>query len=310
MSTLDEYLVRLRRQLQASPEETEEILREVRSHLELAMQDTVSAGADEATRLARAVERFGAAEHVGRALRQVHGRATWEEAVLAALPLLLLGALVAIPQVPGWIAPLILGAATVLGWRRGWPLWWWAWLGWLPLAIPGAPEDLLWGAVAYIVILVLVSRRDWLEATLAVYPLPTAWAFHRVILTSVEVRSVGWSPAVLSGLGVGAAVVWAGLLVRTLRTPSGATRIARVLEGQIVILLLHILTIVAARLWPTYPVPYPFTLRYFLLVTLPYALFKGMPLLLFFVLTSLPGILALAKARARSRPPSQPATGG
>jgi hypothetical protein len=310
MSTLDDYLDRLGRELQASPEEAEEVLREVRSHLELAVCDMERNGTDGAACLGRALERFGAAERIGRELRQVHGRATWQEAGLAALSLLLFGMLPSLPRVPAWVAPLALAAATALAWRARWPLWWWAWLGWLPFAVPGAPGDLLWGSVAYVVILLLVSRRDWLEATLAIYPLPTAWAFHRVALASNEVQHVGWGATVLGLLGLGMALVWAALLARTLRTPSGTARIGRVLEGQVVVFLLNGLTVVVARLWPTYPDPYPFTWRHFLFFTLPYALFNGLPFLLFFALTSLPAVLALVQARARRRPPSRPVWGG
>jgi len=310
MSALDDYLDRLGHELQASPEEATEVLREVRSHLELAIQDMEQNGGDEVTCLGQALERFGAAEHIGRELRQVHGRTTWQEAGLAVLPLLLFGWLLPMHQMPVWIAPSILAVATALAWLAGWPLWWWAWLGWLPLVIPGAPGGLLWGAVAYVVILLLVSRRDWLEATLAIYPLPTAWAFHHVVLASNEVRNVGWGMAILSLLSLGMSFVWAVLLVRTLRTPYGKARIGRVLGGQVIIFLLNGFTVVVARLWPTYPYPYPFTLRHFLFFTLPYAFFSGLPFLLFFALTSMPAILALLQMRARRRPPSRPVWGG
>jgi hypothetical protein len=232
----------------------------------------------------------------------VHGRAIWAEAGLGALPILLFGTGIAALQLPAWLGPLALAVAMAAAWRAGWPLWWWAWLGWLPHVIPGVPGDLLWIAVAYAVILLLVSRRDWLEATLAIYPLPTAWAFHRLVLASDEVRSVGWSAAALGLLGLGMAVSWALLLIRTLRTPSGTARIWKVLEGQAVVFLLNGLTAIVARLWPTHPYPYPFTWRYFLSVTVPCVTFKGLPFVLFFVLTSLPAVLALVQTRARRRP--------
>ena len=309
MAALDEYLERLGRELQASPEETAEVLREVRSHVELAICEMERKGGNQAACLDVALARFGAAEQIGRQLRQVHGRSTWEEAGMAALPLLLFGWLFSWPWVPVWVAPITLAAATALAWRAGWPLWWWAWLGWLPCVIPGAPGSLLWGAVAYAVILLLVTRRDWLEATLAIYPLPTAWAFRHAVLASNEVGDVGWSAAALSLLSLGMAVIWAALLLRTLRTPSGVARMGRVLEGQAIVFLLNGLTITVARLWPTYPYPYPFTWRHFLIFTLPYAFYKGLPFLLFFALTSLPAVLAFMQARVRRQPPSRPVVG-
>ncbi len=308
MSALDDYLERLGAQLQAAPEETAEVLREIRSHLESSARDIGRNGDDQGLCLARALERFGAAEHIGRQLRQVHGRATWQEIGLAALPLLLLGWLPHAVRLPAWAAPLVLAIAAAAAWRLHWPLWWWAWLGWLPLAVPGAPHDLAWGAVAYGLILLLVLRRDWLEATLAIYPLPTAWAFFRVVLTSFEVRHVGWGTPALSLLGFGMTLVWVALLARTLYTPSGMARIARALEGQAIIVLLNGLIVTAARLWPTYPYAYPFTWHYFLTVTIPYAVYHGLPFLLFFMLTALPAILAwLGRIRARRQPPTRTA---
>jgi hypothetical protein len=309
MTALDNYLGRLGRELQASPEETTEVLREIRSHLELAVRDVGRNGRDEAVCLTRVLERFGAAEHIGRGLRRVHGRATWQEIGMAALPLLLFGWLPTVLEMPAWLTPLLLAAATLLGWHARWPLWWWAWMGWIPFAIPYAPNDLLWVGIVYIVILLLVSRRDWLETTLAIYPLPTAWAFYHVVLATTEVRQVDWGTTVLNLIGLGMALVWAALLVRMLRKPSKMARIAKVLEGQGIIFLLNCLIVVVARLWPTYPFPYPYTWRYFLFPTLPYAIYHGLPFLMFFVLTSLPAILALVQMTVRRRPPSRPVRG-
>ena len=312
MSTLDDrliadYLDQLRGELKASEDEEREILREVRSHLLLATRDM---GQD------RALECFGTAQHIGQELRQVHGRATWGEALLAALPLLALGLLVTLPQAPEWLALLLIAlpiacTATWIWWRRAhWPLWGWVWLGCIPLVVPHAPSNPLWGGLAYLVILLLVRNRNWLEATLALYPLPTVWAFQRTVLISREVQAVPWNPAAVSTLALGMTVVWTVLLARTLRTPSGQRRIARALESQGSVFLLNTLTVATARLWPTYPSPYPFTVNYFFLATLPYAVFHGLQYVLFTVLTALPAILALAQTYAQRRPPSRPIWSG
>jgi hypothetical protein len=233
---------------------------------------------------------------------------------LAVLPLFLFGWLVTVLPTPTWAVPLILAVMAGLALRVYWPLWWWAWLGWLPMAvpsiIPGAPYGLLWGAIAYAVIMVLVTRRDWLEATLATYPLPTVWAFQRVVLVSSIMRDVGWSQMTHRLLSLIMVAVWTALLIRTLRTPSKLPRIKRVLQGQVIIFLFNGLTLVVARLWPTHPFPYSFTLRNFLLGSLPFSILNGLPFLLFFVLTSLPAIFALVQIRTRRRPPSRPVFGG
>ena len=318
MPTLDDrlierYLDQLRRELQVSPEQEAEILREVRSHLLLAARDLAGRPAEAP---ALALERFGSAQEIGQGLRQVHGRATWREALLAALPLLLLGGAASLPQAPAWLAVVLVAgpvaclAAWVWAGKGHWPLWGWAWLGGLPLAVPHAPLNPLWGALAYLVVLLLVRNRNWLEATLALYPLPTVWAFQRTVLVSPELRLVGWGPAVTTLLGLWMAALWKGLLIRLLRTPSGRRRIARALEHQGLIFLLNALTVVVARLWPSYPAPYPFSWSYLFLVTLPYGLYHGLPYLLFGVLTALPAISALMQPPGRRGPPSRPVLSG
>jgi hypothetical protein len=85
---------------------------------------------------------------------------------------------------------------------------------------------------------------------------------------------------------------------------------ARALESQGILFLLNTLTIAAARLWPTYPSPYAFTPKLFVLGTLPYALYHGLPYLLFSVLTALPAISALVQTQTQRRPPSRPVWSG
>jgi hypothetical protein len=101
-----------------------------------------------------------------------------------------------------------------------------------------------------------------------------------------------------------------GLLVRLLRTQSGRKRIVAALEHQGILFLLNILVVIVARLWPTHPSPYPFSLQYFVLATLPYSLYHGLPYLMFTVLTSLPAISALVQSQTRRGPPSRPVLSG
>ena len=176
--------------------------------------------------------------------------------------------------------------------------------------MPNAPPNPLWGALAYLVVLLLVRNRNWLEATLALYPLPTVWAFYRTVLVSRDVLSAGWSTTAFALVGLGMAVAWSALLTRTLRTPSGRPRIANALEHQAIIFCLNTLTVVVARLWPTNAFPYPYTVDYFFQGTVPYALYHGLPYLLFTLLTSLPAITALVRSYTQQHPPSRPLVSG
>ena len=306
---LDAYLEDLRHEIQASPEEEQEILDEIRCHLWHAARDRSS---EDTAVTTSDLERFGDARSIGEELRQVHGRAKWREIAWAGLPLLLLTTASAL-SLGEWI-PLVMIAGPVAGlagWtlyrQSHWPTWGWAWLGCLPLVIPSAPPSPLWGALAYLVILLILRNRDWMDGTLALYPLPTFWAFHRTVLLSNELQAVPWSTAHRLALSACVAAGWMILLARTLRTPSSQRRIVRALEGQIALFCLSVATIIAARLWPSYPSPYPFSLQYMAMVTLPYGLFNGLPYLLFMMLTSLPALSALVRDRIkRQQPPSQP----
>jgi hypothetical protein len=159
-------------------------------------------------------------------------------------------------------------------------------------------------------ILILLVYRDWLKATLALYPLSTLWAFQRGVLASQEVEAVSWGTPAILGLSMAMAIFWAVLLVRTLRTPSGRTRIARSLQAQATLFALNVLTVIVARLWPSYPYPFALDPRTIVLFTVPYALLHGLPYLLFTALTCLPAISALLKDTVRRQPPSRPVPSG
>ena len=287
MTAIDDYLDRPRHELQSSPEETEEVLREVRSHLELAALETGRGRGQEASSVAQAIDRFGGVQQIGGDLRQVHGRATLVEAGLAALPMLLFSVLLALPlpapQSHYWIGALLL-AATALAWRAlarvvvGL-----AGVGALCRAHGAGRPGLGRGAVhsAH-----AAGRPPGLAGGYVGHaPVATVWAFRHLVLLSAEVRNVNWSATAVSGLLLAMAIVWCVLLFRMLRVPPGVGRAVRVLEGQGIIVALNGLVIVAARLWPTYPFPYAFSVSYFLSVTVPYAMFHGLPFLLFLSLT-------------------------
>ena len=89
MSDVDCVLARIRTQLKLDSETEQEILAEIRSHLEEAVAQAQAEGLDEAQALARASARFGVEEEVGRDLQATHaGWGTADAVVAAALPVL------------------------------------------------------------------------------------------------------------------------------------------------------------------------------------------------------------------------------
>jgi hypothetical protein len=89
MSDIEGVLARIRTQLKLDSETEQEILAEIRSHLEEAVAQARAEGLDEAEALSRASAHLGVEEEVGRRLQATHaGWGTADAVVAAALPVL------------------------------------------------------------------------------------------------------------------------------------------------------------------------------------------------------------------------------
>ena len=89
MSGIDELLEGIRAQMTLDGETEQEILSELRDHLEAAVDQAREEGLTETEALARAASRFGLQEQVGEELQAAHvGRGTADAVIAAALPVL------------------------------------------------------------------------------------------------------------------------------------------------------------------------------------------------------------------------------
>ncbi len=87
MTGIEELLGRIRAEMDLDGETEQEVLVEIRDHLEEAIAKARSQGLDEAEALAQAAARFGLEEKVGQALQAAHaGWGTADAVVAAALP--------------------------------------------------------------------------------------------------------------------------------------------------------------------------------------------------------------------------------
>ena len=87
MATIDDVLVRIRRQMDLDSESENEIMAEIRSHLVEAVEDGLAQGLDEETALAQAGARFGVEDEIGRQLQDAHaGWGTADAVIAAGLP--------------------------------------------------------------------------------------------------------------------------------------------------------------------------------------------------------------------------------
>jgi hypothetical protein len=195
MSPIDRYLHDLARYLPSHARA--EVLSEVRSHLlELAAESRRDGlSRDEAQ--VRAVAQFGEVRAIGRQLRVAHGFVGWGDVVLAALPVLGITGIgwhVIGQYLPLWWYLLVFGWGALVAWRRNWPTWWYAWLGWLFLALVAVDQTTALFFIIFPVTVTLVAIERWEHATLMALPFTTYLAFARLLGPSPLLATTGWGP--------------------------------------------------------------------------------------------------------------------
>ena len=139
---VDQYLDDIRAYLSLDGASQAKILEEIRAHLEDSARALQLTGLSEEESEAQAMKRFGDVKEVGERLRQVHGRGSWDEALLAAGATLLF-ALLAEGHHILWLifrvrvgslytlaaSGLAFGGVSAYAWRRDLPRWCYPWLG-------------------------------------------------------------------------------------------------------------------------------------------------------------------------------------
>ncbi len=214
-TAIQRYLGELGRRLRLDPKAQLEVLRELQAHLEDKAQELQQRGFSPESALRLAVQALGSPAKVGDELYAAHHRTSLAEACLAAMPHVLFGVLFALHlwTAFGLVAVFLIFAtvATVLVWRKGPPSWVYPWLGYClvaPAAVwlfafsevsyatlelflrgtPGMPVLLYVLGSVYVLLairlawrlLVRVVQRDWLFASLMVFPFPVlvSWLLY------------------------------------------------------------------------------------------------------------------------------------
>lgn len=204
-SELHSYFQQVRSYLQLGAATDDEVVRELRTHVEERLRELRRAGASEDEAVRTLLHRLDSPRRLARQFQEAHLRATGHDALLAALPFLLVSALFAThlwrqPLVAFVLAGSIVGM-TLNGLCQRRPPWFYAWAG-LALTLiafcgyfafgmaeravglidAGALDPLsalgLAGAAVYfpLALVVFIScilaacRRDWLDASLMLAP--------------------------------------------------------------------------------------------------------------------------------------------
>ena len=281
MSAIEQYLQQLKKTVPAHLRD--DIQAETRSHLEALTLDLQKEGTPRPQAEILAVKKFGSPRKLGGAWKRASGVVDWFDIMLAALPILGITGL-------GWtfvgqhislgVYLAMFGIGAFTAWRRNWPTWWYAWLGWLMLALL-VVEGTAWVFfIVFPVLVTLLAIDRWQQATLMTLPFTTYLAFATLIERQ-HLTTTGWGPgSIYPGniiwLETVFSIIWILILAAGLRAARPSRRgfymLAGLLGTQLMYVLGIVLMIVTARLLPSYFIT-TLTTGTILFVKLPVALF-------------------------------------
>ena len=237
MSPIDRYLHDLARYIPRHVRA--EILPEIRSHLLELTVEWRRGGLPDDEAQARAIAQFGEVRAIGRQLRSAHGYVGWVDIVLAALPVFGITGLgwhFVGQRLPLWWYLLVLGWGALVAWRRDWPTWWYAWLGWLFLALVAVDRTSALFLLVFPLAITLVAVERWERATLMALPFTTYLAFARLMGPSPLLATTGWGPGSLYPgnivwLETAFSIVWIAVLALSIKAARPHRRGVYLLAG-------------------------------------------------------------------------------
>lgn len=281
MQHIDDYLRQLARHL---PHQMQaDILPEIKDHLLQLSAELQEQGFSPAEAQAKAIDQFGWVRTISRQLRDVHGVVGWGDILLAALPVLGITGLgwhFVGNLLPLWWYLLAFGWGAVVAWRRNWPTWWYAWLGWLFLALGVVNQTSLLFWVIFPLAITLIAIDSWERAMLMALPFTTYMAFVRLLGTSPLLHTTGWGPgSIYPGnsiwLETGFSLLWIVVLALSIKTArpqrQGVYLLAGLLATQALYLVALVISLGLGKLLPEFFVS-SMTFRLTLTSKLPLAL--------------------------------------
>jgi hypothetical protein len=265
------YFEQLRSHLRLGERIEADVLRELEAHVEDRVSELVSRGVPESSARRIALRGFGRPRTLAHLMRQAHLVTTWGETFLGAAPLLLLAAVIGLDQWrTGFVVAavaLAVVAVTLYGLWLGRPAWFYPWAGvaltiplyagylaflvlkdelpgtlggnvrlWPLMGVAGAGLYFPMGVVVVSGAVLVAVRRDWLDASVLLSPLPAslAWiiALHRAGGVSAT-ASLGPASLALGSVYLAMAVA----VVVFLKAPTRQLRVATLVGSALFLLL-------------------------------------------------------------------------
>lgn len=192
MSAKPNYTDSLKDHLRLDTTIENNVVREIRTHIEDKKHELIESGLSEKEAAVAATHLMGSPELVARQIYEVYSQGSWLQAIFAALPHLLVAAFFALHwwQSTFWLIGIlaVVVVTVIYGWLHGKPAWLFPWLGYclLPVIAVGIllvylPGGWAWlAASAYVPLALLIvfsvtkkiTRKDWVFASLMLLPVP------------------------------------------------------------------------------------------------------------------------------------------
>lgn len=192
MSANSNYTDNLKDHLRLDTTIENNVVREIRTHIEDKKHELIESGLSEKEAAVAATHLMGSPELVARQIYEVYSQGSWLQAIFAALPHLLVAAFFALHwwQNTFWLIGIlaVVVVTVIYGWLHGKPAWLFPWLGYclIPVIAVGIllvylPGGWAWlAASAYVPLALLIvfsvtkkiTRKDWVFASLMLLPVP------------------------------------------------------------------------------------------------------------------------------------------
>lgn len=265
------YVRQLRAHLRLGDELEAEFLREIEGHVEDRVAALTASGVSATRAQHLALQGFGRPQTLAHLMRQVHQTATWAEALLGAVPYALIASLLAfhlwtLPWMTVSVAGIV-AIVTLYGLWLGRPAWFYPWAGaalmlpvfagyaayavldtqlpglaagtstaWEKLGIAGAGLYFPVGFVVVAASVLVAVRRDWLDASVLLSPLPLALVFVIALHRSGGLLTPDGSLGGIAPLLAGVSLCAAAAMCFFLRTSTRTLRVATLVVSALLLL--------------------------------------------------------------------------
>jgi hypothetical protein len=209
LSSRSDYLNRLKYFLRVDPITGNSIVREYSTHLEDKRRELQELGLSEDEADKTAITLLGPPNVLAKQISEVYAQGSWQQAIFAALPHLLVALLFALSwwQHSIWLsgAVLLIAGVVIYGWSHGKPAWLFPWLGYCltPVIAVGTLLIYLPGSWSWLAATVYVPLASIFILSVAKQTIKIDWLFTSLMLLPAPII-IGWRLA----LGIEDTVQW------------------------------------------------------------------------------------------------------